>query len=134
MRAARDARSMSSTWSRWRRSTVTAPRYVSPTSHSTPPTTDEPPPYGIAAAPTPAHQSRTSATSASVRELAAERVHDVSERLAVGVPGPLGGLRRALRRKRGRGIEPGLGEVELVDRGRVGDGELAEVEHTGEGL
>src|SRR5512132_791766 len=70
MRAALDSRSISSTWLRWRRSTVTTPRYVASTSHSTPPTTDDPPPYGIAAAPASAHQSRTSATSASVRGVA----------------------------------------------------------------
>src|SRR3954452_4280878 len=67
MRAARGRGSISSTRSRAARSSDTAPANPEPTSHSTPPTTDEPAPYGTAAALASAHQSRRSTTSASSR-------------------------------------------------------------------
>jgi hypothetical protein len=65
MRAARLTLSISSTRSSRVRSIDTAPAYPSPTSHSTPPATDEPPPNGTAAAPADAHQSSKATTSAS---------------------------------------------------------------------
>jgi hypothetical protein len=66
--------------------------------------------------------------------LAPQGAHHVPERLSVRVPGALGGVRRALRRQGGRGREPGLGQIELVDRGRIRHRDLVEVEHAGQGL
>ncbi len=105
MRAARESRSISSTRSSRPRSIETAPRQSPPRGASTPPTTLEPPPYGIATRRAPAHQSSTRATSASSRGNAttsggceksrAKGAHDVAERLAVGVPGAVVGSLRA---------------------------------------
>src|SRR5204863_607079 len=69
-----------------------------------------------------------------VGEVAAEGAHDVAERLAVRMPGAFGGVRRAERRQRRGWLEPGLGQLQLVDLRRLRHGDLVEVEHAGQGL
>ena len=134
MRAAREARSISST----RSSRAEVDRHDARDTRrrpaaSTPPTTLEPPPYGIAASPrvgAPVEQRRrrrprragSATTSGGFAKSRAKRAHDVAERLAVGVAGAIERRRSSrARASAAGGATRGARSVDLLDARRRRD-------------
>ena len=129
MRAACEVGSISSTWSRCFKSSVTTGRSVR--GGSTPPTTLDPPPQGIATALMVSHQSSTEITSVSVArkgdhvgrigEVACEHARAVVERLAVAVQQALEVIGAAHIGQRARDGDPRLAQLDVFGPGRGRD-------------